>query len=59
MIQTDFVKLNNKDERFRFSTKLVCVIKPIIRVVLTPIFLLIRLYCWVWDYDYYEIFFKR
>lgn len=28
----------------------------IIRIPLTPIFLLIRLYLWVWDYDYYDRF---
>lgn len=28
----------------------------ITRFVLTPIFLLVRIYCWVWDYDYYTRF---
>ena len=27
-----------------------------LRIILTPIFLLVRIYCWVWDYNYYEAF---
>lgn len=27
-----------------------------LRVLLTPVFIFVRLYCWIWDYDYYERF---
>ena len=26
--------------------------RPITKVLLLPIFLFVRIYCWVWDYDY-------
>lgn len=32
------------------------VLASIVRIPLTPIFLLIRLYYWVWDFNYYERF---
>ena len=28
----------------------------IARVILSPIFLVVRIYCWIWDYNYYERF---
>ena len=28
----------------------------ITRLLLTPIFVLVRFYCWVWDYDYWDKF---
>lgn len=28
----------------------------IARVIFTPVFILVRIYCWVWDYDYLERF---
>lgn len=28
-------------------------IGPFVRIILTPIFLLIRIYHWVWDYEYF------
>ena len=31
----------------------------ILRVILTPIFLLVRIYYWVWDYDWNEKFTHR
>lgn len=34
------------------------ILATITRVLITPIFLLIRIYCWIWDYDYYERFHK-
>lgn len=34
----------------------IIILASIVRIILTPIFVLIRLYCWVWDYDYYERF---
>lgn len=32
------------------------ILASIVDVMLTPIFLLVRLYCWVWDYDYCDRF---
>lgn len=43
-------KLNRNDHR-RME-----IAASIIRIILTPIFLLVRIYCWVWDYDYYKRF---
>lgn len=43
-------KLNKKDYAH------IEILATITRIVLTPIFLLVRIYCWVWDYDYYERF---
>lgn len=31
----------------------------ITRIILTPVFLLVRIYCWIWDYDYYERFKRK
>lgn len=28
----------------------------VMRIISTPVFLLVRIYCWVWDYDYLERF---
>lgn len=28
----------------------------IVRIILFPIFIVVRIYCWVWDYDYLERF---
>lgn len=43
-------KLNRKDHRG------IEVMAKLARVILMPIFLPIRIYCWVCDYDYYERF---
>ena len=43
-------KPNKKDH------KNIEVLANITRIVLLPVFLLVRIYCWVWDYDYYERF---
>lgn len=32
------------------------ILADIARIILTPIFILVRIYCWVWDYNYYERF---
>ena len=32
------------------------VLVTIARILITPIFLLIRIYYWIWDFDYYERF---
>lgn len=41
-------KANTEMRMLRIAGK----IGPIVRIMLTPIFLLIRIYHWVWDYDY-------
>lgn len=43
-------KLNKND--YKVMEK----VAVVVRFVLTPVFLLIRIYCWVWDYDYYKRF---
>lgn len=43
-------KLNKKDHLH------IKIFAGIMRIILTPIFILVRIYCWVWDYDYYERF---
>lgn len=50
------MKRFKKQEPNRNDYKLIENLAGIIRIILTPIFLLIRIYCWVWDYDYYERF---
>lgn len=35
------------------------ILASIIRVLLLPVFLIIRIYFWVWDYDYSDIFIKQ
>lgn len=32
------------------------ILADIARIILTPIFILVRIYYWVWDYNYYERF---
>lgn len=34
------------------ETKVIIAVATVTRIILTPVFLLIRLYRWVWDYDY-------
>ena len=29
-------------------------IGPFVRIILAPIFLLIRIYHWIWDYEYFN-----
>ena len=43
-------KLDRNDHR---PMEILC---NIVRIILTPMFLLVRIYCWVWDYDYYTRF---
>ena len=43
-------KLNKKDHIH------IKILASILRIILIPIFLLVRIYCWVWDYNYYEFF---
>lgn len=43
-------KTNKKDHK-HFK-----ILAGIMRIILTPIFAIVRFYCWVWDYDYYERF---
>lgn len=45
-----------KHELNKNDYKLMETLATIIRVPLTPVFLLLRIYCWVWDYDYRELF---
>lgn len=44
------VELNSKDYRTME------ILADITRIILTPVFLLVRIYCWVWDYNYYDRF---
>lgn len=44
--------MNNKANHEMKMLRIAGKIGPIIRIILTPIFLLIRIYHWVWDYDY-------
>lgn len=30
----------------------------LLKLVLFPVFLMLRIFCWVWDYNYYEHLFK-
>ena len=48
-------KLNKNDHRR--VDRAASIIGLILRIILTPIYLLLRIYHWVWDYDY--IIFKR
>ncbi len=32
------------------------ILAAIIRILLFPVFLIVRLYFWVWDYNYSEVF---
>lgn len=43
---------NNKANTEMRMLRIAGIIGPIVRIILTPIFLLIRIYHWVWDYDY-------
>lgn len=43
-------KLNKKDHAW------MSILAGIVRVILFPIFIVVRIYCWVWDYDYLERF---
>ena len=35
------------------------VLAEIMRVIMTPIFLILRIYYWVWDYEWDRKFFKK
>lgn len=45
-------ELDRKDHRS------IEILAGITRIILTPVFLLIRVYCWVWYYNYYDRFKK-
>jgi len=45
-------ELNPKDYRT------IEILVKIARVILTPIFLILRIYYWIWDYDWESKFYK-
>ena len=48
-------KLNFQEEKalYRRKMKIMEKIFILIRILLLPLFLLVRVYFWVWDYNYY------
>lgn len=50
------MKRFEKQELNRRDYKLMEILADIVRVMLFPVFLLVRIYCWVFDYDYLERF---
>lgn len=35
------------------------ILATITRILLLPVFLIVRVYFWVWDYDYSKLFFRN
>lgn len=50
------MKQFKKQELDKNDYRLMEILCNIVRIILTPMFLLVRIYLWVWDYDYYTRF---
>lgn len=53
------MKQFKKQELDKNDYRLTEILCHIVRIILTPMLLLVRIYCWVWDYDYYTRFIKH
>lgn len=50
------MKQFKKQELDKNDYRLIEILCNIVRIILTPMFLLVRIYLLVWDYDYYTRF---
>lgn len=51
-----FQKKIENDLKPRMGSRLTDILVLTSRIILTPIFLIIRIYYWVWDFDYNQRF---
>ena len=50
------MKRFEKQELNKNDYKWITILAKIVRVILLPVAIFVRIYCWVWDYDYLERF---